>query len=300
VGQDQDPREAALTRPKDRPWRISADAQYRSLLVTDEDPANDRYMLYHAQGSYYPLRWLSVFARFGLNQRFVSVQGESGFRLEDTTLGAAAEKKVDLQPLGWARTLTLAHALRLILPTSFTSQEQDLYFALDGSTRASVEPIEDLVTGLRGRLHYRFHEYAEQAGPGGATLPRFVVELTPFVEYSPPIPKQWGAVTVGADLHGDETIDYPSRDPGSIPADQLPPGTLSTANGSIAESGSSDSYVTPHYGYDLYVVYTPPIPHVSFSLSLEQAGNVVRYGEPRLYFLHRDQTEIALRVVGTY
>jgi hypothetical protein len=125
------------------------------------------------------------------------------------------------------------------------------------------------------------------------------VELAPFAEYSPLVSDQWGTLTIGADLIGDETWYYPSRDPASIPSSQLPPGTLAGSDGSIAGAGS-DNYVTPHYGYDLYVAYAPPIPYLSFMVSLEQSGNVVRNGEPRLYFIHRDQTELALHLVATY
>jgi hypothetical protein len=298
VPKQGDPRDVTLTRPRGKPWLIAGEAQYRSLLVTDEDPANDRYLLYRAQGTYYPLPWLSVFARLGLNQRFVSVQGESGLRMDDLALGAAAEQTVSLARLGWQRTLGLSHSLRVYLPTSFESHEQNLYFATEWSTRARLHLIDELFAGIRGTLHYRFNEYAEQAGPQGGTLPRLVVELRPFVEYSPFVSDKWGTITVGADLHGDETIDYPSRDPANIPESELPPGTLTGS--SLSGSGSSDSFVTPHYGYDLYASYTPPIPHFSFILSLEQAGNVVRYGEPRLFFIHRDQTELALHAVATY
>jgi hypothetical protein len=295
-----DPRDELLQRPLTKPWRVAADVQYRSLLVTDEDPANDRYFLYRAQASYYPRRWLSVFARLGLYQRFVSVQGESGFRMEDTVLGATAEQSVSLAPWGWQRRLALSHGLRVYLPTSFASHEQNLYLATEWSTRARLRLVGELFAGVRGTLHYRFHEYAEQAGPEGGTLPRFVAGLAPFVEYSPLVSDKWGTLTVGADFVGDETVDYPSRDPASIGSSQLPPGTLAGSNGSIGGAGSNDSFVTPHYGYDLYAVYAPPIPYLSFIVSLEQSGNVVRYGEPRLYFIHRDQTELALHLVATY
>ena len=64
--------------------------------------------------------------------------------------------------------------------------------------------------------------------------------------------------------------------------------------------GGSNDFVSTHYGYDLYVVYSPPVPYLSFSVSLEQAGNVVRYGEPRPYFIDRDQTELAFHLAVTY
>ena len=266
VVQDRDVRDVLLKRPDEKSWRVAGDAQYRQLLITDEDPANDRYMLYRAQVSYYPLRWLSLFARLGVFQRFVAVQGESGLRMEDTVLGATAEQWLPLESLGWQRTLQLSHSLRAYLPTSFASHEQNLYLAAEWSTRARLRLVDELFAGVRGTLHYRFNEYAEQAGPEGGTLPRFVVELRPFVEYSPIVSETWGALTA------------------------------STVSG----SGSSDSFVTPHYGYDLYVIYAPPVPYLSFSVSLEQAGNVVRYGEPRLYFVHRDQTELAFHLAVTY
>ncbi|MEY4545417.1 MAG: hypothetical protein RL685_1612 [Pseudomonadota bacterium] len=293
-----DPRDAQRRRPPGKPWRVIADGQYRSLLVTDEDPANDRYLLYRLQGSYFPLSWLSVFARVGLFQRFVATEDESGFRMEDTVLGATAEQPIPLAPWGWQRTLLLSHSLRVYLPTSFASSQQDLYFAGEGSTRAQLRIWGQLVAGVRGTVHYRFHEYAEQAGPGGGTLPRLVVSARPFVEYSPLSSERWGRLTLGADLYGDETVDYPSRDPATLGAATLPPGTLSASR--LNGANSSDSFVTPHYGHDLYAVYTFPNRHVSVVLSLEQNGNVVRYGEPRLYFIHRDQTELALQVSANY
>ncbi len=293
-----DPRDALRRRPSGKSWRVAGEGQYRSLLVTDEDPANDRYLLYRLQGSYFPLPWLSVFARLGLFQRFVASEDESGFRLEDTVLGATAEQPVSLARWGWDRTLLLSHTLRAFLPTSFVSSQQDLYLAGEWTTRAQLRIWDQLVAGARGTVHYRFHEYAEQAGPGGATLPRLVVSARPFVEYTVLASERWGTLTFGGDLYGDETLDYPSRDPDTLSAAELPPGTLTAA--SLRGAGSSDSFLTPHFGYDLYGVYTLPNRHLSVVLSLEQNGNVVRYGEPRLYFIHRDQTELVLAVSGNY
>lgn len=293
-----DPRDALRRPPQNKNWRVAAEGHYRSLLVTDDDPANDRYMLYRLQGSYFPRSWLSVFARFGMFQRFVASEGESGLRLEDTVLGATAEQPVSLAPWGWERTLLLSHTLRVFLPTSFQSSQQDLYLAGDWSTRAQLRLADALVAGVRGTVHYRFHEYAEQAGPGGVALPRLIVSARPFIEYSVLRSEQWGTLTFGGDVYGDETLHYPSRDPDTIGAAALPPGTLTADD--IRGAGSSDSYVTPHYGYDLYAVYVVPNRHLAVVLSLEQNGNVVRYGEPRLYFIHRDQTELALAVSGNF
>jgi len=294
---DREPDAGELLEPRvGKRWQLTAEAQYRSLLITDEDPANDRYMLYRLQGAYQLQSWLSVYAQLGLFQRFVSVEGESGLRLEDTVLGAFAEQSVSLAP--WERTLGLVHRLRILLPTSFQSQEQDLILAAEWSTRARLRLVGQLYVGLRGTLHYRFHEYAEQAGSEGGALPRFVAEALAFVEYWPLVSKKWGALALGAQLSGGETVDYPSLDPGSVDESQLPPGTLAADD--LSGAGDSDSLVTPHYGYALYVSYVPPIPHLSFTVSLEQSGSAVRYGEPRLYFIHRDETELALRLSASF
>jgi len=294
---DREPDAGELLEPRvGKRWQLSAEAQYRSLLITDEDPANDRYMLYRLQGAYQLQSWLSVYAQVGLFQRFVSVEGESGLRLEDTVLGAFAEQSISLAP--WERTLGLVHRLRILLPTSFQSQEQNLLLAAEWSTRARLRLVDQLFVGLRGTLHYRFHEYAEQAGSEGGTLPRFVAEALAFVEYWPLVSKTWGALALGAQVTGGATVDYPSLDPGSIDEAELPPGTLTADD--LGGAGDSDSYVSPHYGYALYASYVPPIPHLSFTVSLEQAGSAVRYGEPRLYFIHRDQTEVGLRLSASF
>jgi hypothetical protein len=163
-----------------------------------------------------------------------------------------------------------------------------------------VRLLEQVFAGLRGVLHYRVHEYAEQAGPGGQALPRFAAEAQAFAEYSPPVSSELGTLTLGADVHVDETIDYPSRDPASLGPNELPPGTLAGRTDTIVGAGTSDSFVSPHFGYDLYLTYRPPIEHLSFMASLEQVGNAVRYGESRLFLFHRDETELVLRVTATY
>jgi hypothetical protein len=293
-------RDLSVQRPINKDWQLLGELQYRTLAVRDEDPANDQRMFYRLQGAYDPLPNLTVFARLGLEQRFVSVEDESGVRMEDTAFGAMYQHSVSVAGPGWQRPVNLLHRLRLFLPTSFQSQQDDLYLAAEWTTRARVRLVDQLFAGVRGLLHYRVNEYAEQAGPGGEALPRFVADALLFAEYSPLVSAEHGTLTVGADIHADATIDYPSRDPASLDPDDLPPGTLGGRTDTILGAGTSDSFYNPHFGYDLYVLYQPPIEHVLFMASLEQVGNAVRYGESRLFFFHRDETELVLRVVGTY
>jgi hypothetical protein len=288
-----------VQRPVQKPWQVLGEVQYRALAVRDDDPANDQRMLYRLQFNYAVAPDVILSARAGVQQRFVSVEGESGLRLEDTALSASMQQNVSLARLGWDRALALVHRLRIYLPTSFRSQEDDLYFAAEWMTRARVRLVDQLFAGLRGVLQYHAHEYAEQAGPGGEALPRVVAEMLAFAEYSPLVSPTLGTLTVGADVYADQTIDYPSRDPGQLSGSELPPGTLAERTDSFVGAGTTDTFASPHLGFDLYVVYQP-LEHLQFMASLEQAGNAVRYGESRLYLFNRDETEIALRVLATY
>jgi hypothetical protein len=257
-------------------------------------------MIYRLGFNYAVQPQLILSARGGVQQRFVAEPDESGLRVEDMALSALLLQNVDLQPLGWDRKLSLIHRLRFYLPTSRRSQQDDLYFATEWMSRARVRVTDQLFTGLLGILQYHAFDYAEQVGPSGEALPRVVAQGLAFVEYSPIVSPSLGTLTVGADMYVDDVIDYPSRNPADLGASELPPGTLADRTDTIIGAGSTDTFSSPHFGYDVYVVYQPPVEHLLFTASLEQAGNAVRYGESRLFFFHRDETEFALRVQLMY
>lgn len=291
-------RDLSLPPPSERRWQLMGDILYRTLAVTDRDPANDRRVIYRAQGNYEILPGLNAFLRMGIDQRFVRVDDESGMRFEDIAFGAFYVHALSLAPLGWDRTVGLFHRFRAYLPTGFESQQQDLYTALEWTSRARVNIVDQLFAGGRGVLQYRFHEYAEQAGPGGGTLPRFVAEAQLFVEYSPIVSARYGTLTVGADTYFSETVDYPARDPRTITAAALPPGTLDPGGGSIGAGGAT-TFAGPGYGFDLYATYAPR-PYLMFTASLEQGGSVLSNGGPHVYLFNRDETAVGLRATAIY
>ncbi len=300
---DEETREArdlSLPREVDKPWQVLGEAQYRALLVRDTDPANDQLMFYRLQLNYEVVHNLILSARGGVVQRFVTVEDETGVRLEDASVGALLQQSVGLQGIGWDRELSLAHRLSVFLPTSFRSQEEDLLFAASLSSRARVRVTGQLFAGLVGVLQYHAHEYAEQSGPGGGLVPRFVAQGLAFAEHSPLVSPDYGTLTFGADVYINQTIGYPSGDPGDIPASDLPLGTLASNTDSIIGAGTTDTFGSPSFGYDVYAIYQPPFEHLLFMASLEQAGNAQRYGETRVYLFHRDETELALRLIVTY
>jgi hypothetical protein len=282
-------------------WYVQGEVRFSMLAVTDETPSNDRAMWYRLQGGYKPLDWLTVFGRFGLDQKFVRYDGESGVRMQDTLLGALATHSVSLADIGWDTKLSFAHRVGFYLPTSFDSQLQDLYVAPEYYGQAKLQLYDQLYFGLTGILQYRFHKYAEQAGPSGGTLPRFVAAGLAFLEYSPLASKTFGTVTVGGDFYGYEVVDYPAIDQDSLTETELPAG-VNLPEEDRTGSQASDVYSAPQYGYDLYVAYTAPIEEVSLtlSISLEQGANVIRGGEPRVFFFHRDETVLAFTLTGRY
>lgn len=298
--QPREARDLSLPRPDDKRWQLGGELQYRTLVVRDTDPANDQRLFYRLQAGYEPVDDLILSARAGVVQRFVAEEGESGLRLEDASLSALLQQSVGLESLGWDRQLTLAHRLRVYLPTSFNSQQEDLLFAAELSSRARVRLTGQLFAGVRGLVQYHAHTYAEQAGLAGATQPRFVVDGLAFTEYSPLVSPRYGTLTVGGDIYVNQTFDYPSRDPASIPAGDLPQGTLADNTDTFLGAGSSNSFSSPNFGYDLYVLYQPPLEHLLFMASLEQVGSAQRYGETHVYLFHRDETELALRMIVQY
>jgi hypothetical protein len=193
-----------------KPWYIAAEVRFAMLAVTDDTPAGDRSMWYRLSGGYRPLDWLTVFGRLGLDQRFAPTVGESGVRMQDILLGAFATHSVDLAGLGWDRKITFQHRLGFYLPTSFESDLQDLYTAPEYLMQARLRLIDELYFGLTGIMQYRFHKFAEEGGPGGRTLPRFVVAGLAVLEYSPLASKTFGTLTLGGDFYGYEVVDYPA------------------------------------------------------------------------------------------
>jgi hypothetical protein len=194
-----------------KPWYVSAEIRFDMLAVVDETPSNDRSMWYRLSGGYRPLDWLTVFGRLGLDQRFAPSVGESGVRMQDVLVGAFATHSIPLEGLGWDRKITLQHRLGFYLPTSFLSQQQDLYTAPEYLVQARLRLIDELYFGATALMQYRFHQFAEQAGPEGGTLPRFLAAGVAILEYSPLSSKTWGTLTIGGDFYGYGVVDYPAR-----------------------------------------------------------------------------------------
>lgn len=286
---------------EEKSWYVAGQLQFRMLAVTDKTPSNDRSMIYQLQGGYSPLDWLTLFGRVGVIQRFVAPDGETGVRMQDTLVGATANHSLSLAGIGWDRDISFVHRLGFYLPTSFASHMQDLYVAPEWMTQVRLRTIDELYVGVTGLMQYRFHKYAERAGPGGTTLPRFVVAGLVLLEYSPLKSKTYGTLTIGGDFYGYEIVNYPARGQDSIEELDLPPGVEGINPEDLVGSQASDVYVHQQYGYDVYLSYVPPVvDFLSFTVSLEQGGNVLRDGVVNMFAFHRDETTLAFTLTGRY
>lgn len=303
---DEDAQVAArnidLAQAEGKAWTVTGRVQFRTLVITDEDPANGRLLDYRLQASYALLEWLQVLARTGINQRFVAQPGESGVRMQDTLLAGVAIHSLSLKGIGLDRDVSFLHRLGVFLPTSFESQQQDLYLAPELLSQARVRLFDQVFFGLTGVFQYRFHKYAERAGYAeGGTLPRVVLAGLSFLEYTPLASKTFGSLTVGGDIYGYEIVHYPSHSQASVEQVSLPQGVSVRGEDLIGDQAST-VHVSQQYGYDLYLTYVPPLPdhNLALTVSWEQGGRVLRDGVVNMFGFHRDETTLAFTLTARY
>jgi hypothetical protein len=279
-----------------RPYYIRGTMQLRMLAISDEDPAAGRSMLYALEGGYKITPQATAFLRVGLSQQFV-VASESDeliapehrglisqeeresiitspFRIRDTTIGGQYRHKLELPDLG-DRTVSFAHFLNVYLPSSIASQDRGLYFAPEVATRARINAFEKLTLGADLGGQYRFHKFAEYYGPGGGLLTQFQIGLGLVADYNIADLGEWGTVDAGGGLSWSWQNTFDNRE--------------------------GDDLWRQQYGWDVYAFYTPRS-WLSVGVSLEQGAPVVRsdLGTRSVNLFHRDETELAFTVVGTY
>lgn len=258
-------------------WSVSASAQYRQLAVTDPDPRNDRVLLWSLGGNVGVFEGGKVFVRFGLSERFVAEQTESGVKLRDTSIGLNYGHAIKFTE---NHELSLSHKLAFFLPTSRASLAQDLYVAPQYVFNASYELVHGLSISFSPDVRYRWHQYAERAGYDGAMNVQWELGTHGGLDWTFLESERFGSVGVGASAGTGWQRMYDSRDDHTSP---------------VAESGNwNQSYDwEAHVGYD-------PVKYLSLGVGLEHGGSVLRDGIVNTFFVHRDETELAFTVSGNY
>lgn len=290
----------AIAGGDDRPFFVAGSVQFRTPVVSDADPAGERSVDYALTAGFKLTKGVQLLGRLNLRQRFVAESGQlasppppgtvdfsgfdpslddSAFRLGNLNLGVMYFNPVDVEVAGIQRNVFFIHRGMVYLPTSREAQVQNFYLGLEGLTVARTNVIDQLYVAAAGLFQWRGHEFAEQAGLNGATLPRFVFVGQLALEYLVSL-GDFGTLTVGADINGSQTVNYPARD--------------------SFESENSDAvFVRAGYGYDFYVTWVP-LPFLSAGIAWEQGGNVVRNGIVNTFFFHRDETRLAFALTARY
>ncbi len=273
----------------DRSWSVWGNAEYRTLLVIDEDPINDQMLIWRAGGSVMVAAGVRAFFRIDLTERFWDEPDGSGILLQDLRMGASYPLELDV-PLNFVglgtQKATFESTLTLFLPTSRVSQNQDLYAAPRLSTKARLDVISGLRVGLDTLAQNNFHRDAERDS-GDPDLDartrnyQFIASLGPAVEYGLELPEPWvGEIIAGSYLAWTYVMENNSR------------------AGGVAEASSHGSWRQDR-GWGVFVEYAP-YEFLKAVLSLEQNSLVARDGIVNLVPFHRDETDFVFSVTGTY
>ncbi len=253
---------------------LLANMQFRTLAITDDDPANGRSLLYSARAGYTFLKGsLQVFGQIGATQNFTAEEGETGFLFQDVQASAIYMHSVDLKALSIPRKLQLMYLARLFFPTSRASRNQDLYLGTRAAVVARINVLGGLFFRMTGIFDYRFHQFAEREGPGAPLNTQLVAGGAWALDYILMQSSRFGVLLVGADLW--------------------------TTNAKTYASVDGEFSWRPRFGWDAYVSYSP-LAYLTVGVSLEQGARVLRNGIVNIDAGNRDTTEVALTLTGRY
>jgi hypothetical protein len=253
-------------------WSVNASAQYRQLAVTDPDPLNDRVVLWSLGGNVGVFEGGKVFVRFGLSERFVAEQTESGVKLRDTSIGLNYGHAIKFTE---NHELSLSHRLAFFLPTSRASLSQDLYVAPQYVLITSYELVHGLTLSFSPDARYRWHRVCRAAGIDGVMNVQWELGLHGGLDWTFLETERFGSLGVGASAGSGWQRKYASRDD----------------HESTTSPMSAIWYQS--YDWEAHVWVTTPLQYLSLSLAVEHGGNVLRDGIVNTFFTHRDETELA-------
>jgi hypothetical protein len=251
--------------------------------VVDETPGNDMYLFYalavaakdvFTKGLTFSLSGTAI-------ERFVAEPAESGFQIGDTRLTTQYGHKVNL---GAETGLNLTHQLRVYLPTSRKSLNEDLYAVTRLLTSGAVELHPLLTVAVTAQGKHIAAKYAERAGYQGGMLPQWQYGGDLSISSTVLKSKQFGRLSVGLGAQLAWTRNHASRD------DHV--------------SAASQRAVTAQtFGWSAELSYAPTS-WIAISTLVEH-GNAFRRGgiinpDPAALFLDRDLTEMALQVALSY
>ncbi len=279
---------ANVTQSSDKAYSLVLSSQLRTAAVLDEDPSNDVRWEWLAGGRLEFVPDWSVFASFPMVQLFSVEEGESAFRLRDFRFGATFFKVLPLE-VGPLSNLYAKQDLRVFVPTSRESLAQDMRFALELSSKETLELEGGFTLGLNVLGRYYNFAYAERNGLLGGMNPKFLGLFGGFAEYTLELPAQIpGHLSVGGGLSTRWLRKYDS-------------------SSDFESALSSTGFWQQNYGWSAYVDYTP-WDYLSVSVGYEHGENVLKngiamYGNFDTFMrsiVDRNRTEFVASITGRY
>ncbi|MGC6418960.1 MAG: hypothetical protein ACON3Z_17670 [Bradymonadia bacterium] len=242
---------------------------YSQLAIADDDPENDRSLMYWIASSLaMPVKGLRLHLDGGLTERFSVEPGESAFEFEDTAPGVSyGHALLD------GNKLRMLHRLDVWLPSSRISRRRDLVMAPTLNTNGSFRAIGPLTLTYRFFGQYRWHKYAETESGLAMNTQWLLGQRLGFIvrAFSH---KNFGSLSVAGATGFNWSRRYTSRDSHMSP--------------------SSD----PHFwhqtlGWGLSLQYVP-LGWLVTSIGVRHGAPVRRNGIVNPTFVHRDMTTLNL------
>jgi hypothetical protein len=271
-------------------WGLSSTLEVHRLIRQDDlgGAAKNKALNYYSLDSYFDITARDrVEFKWGMFQRFISDNQETGARLDDMLL-----RYVRYIPLPWELDLRVKGSFTI--PTSFESKlagivtEPRVGFNLD-------RRFGDLSVGTAFRTGPTF--VTKRTSDGGSANPKWTVRAGIYAEYRMPFHKP---LSVGATV---QTDYYWMRDPEKTSGDptlaQFDQGGIKP----VADTNHPDPPVEQTYGGEVYVSYNlPQIWELSSNLRLALAQgdptlgypNAIHDGRQNAYWFFRRNGQVYL------
>ena len=240
---------------------------YSQLAIADDDPENDRSLMYWVASSLaMPIQGLRLHLDGGLTERFSVEAGESAFELEDTAPGLSYG-----HALLKGQKLRMLHRLDVWLPSSRISRRRDLVMAPTLNTNGSFRAIGPLTLTYRFFGQYRWHQYAETESGLAMNTQWLLGQRVGFIvrAFSH---KDFGSLSVAGATGFNWSRRYTSRDNHMSPS-------------------SDPNFWHQTLGWGLSLQYVP-LGWLVTSLGVRHGAPVRRNGVVNPTFLHRDMTTL--------
>ncbi len=274
---EQDARDRLATSKstaEDQRFYANASAQFTSLLVADEDPANDRALVYALSvGVTFPIEGLSAGIQGGFSEAFVAEQGDSAFRLSDTALSLRySHRHLDDR-------LAINHTLDTWLPTSRSSLARELRVAPTLKSGVSYRVWGPIKVRYGALGQYRWYRYAEV--PNNLAMnTQWVIGQSLGVSAAVLESDRLGRIDVFGGSGAKWARTYNSRDTHDAP--------------------SSDGQQWSQFlSWNVGVNYAP-LPWLGVGTGIDHGTPLRRNGIINPRFANRDLTEVYVRVSARY